>query len=188
MDEKIDKSSITRMRIARFRPDFLQSLNMWHALYYRRSRSSIKGQGHSVKTSSDRQIIALFAKTGSLNLTAMSEFWSEAEKKVFVRSSSTNFATNSPDWRDVRRPSSCNAFAVATFSGFVFYNDSNDNVAVICQGPCALNQMALAHSRLWDAVSGFLFIFAHMQDKLSKVCTVILRFHHYLSSSTFNLS
>jgi len=27
----------------------------------------------------------------------------------------------------------------------------------------------LAHSRLWDAVSGFLFIFAHMQDKLSKV-------------------
>jgi len=38
------------------------------------------------------------------------------------------------------------------------------------QGPCAGNQLALAHSRLWDAVSGFLFIFAHMQDKLSKVC------------------
>jgi ryanodine receptor 2 len=26
----------------------------------------------------------------------------------------------------------------------------------------------LAHSRLWDAVGGFLFLFAHMQDKLSK--------------------
>ncbi|XP_071161899.1 ryanodine receptor-like [Mytilus edulis] len=38
------------------------------------------------------------------------------------------------------------------------------------QGPCALNQLALAHSRLWDAVGGFLYIFAHMQDKLSKDC------------------
>ncbi|XP_076313816.1 ryanodine receptor-like isoform X3 [Tachypleus tridentatus] len=36
------------------------------------------------------------------------------------------------------------------------------------QGPCPLNQQALAHSRLWDAVGGFLFLFAHMQDKLSK--------------------
>ncbi|GFR86965.1 ryanodine receptor 44F, partial [Elysia marginata] len=36
------------------------------------------------------------------------------------------------------------------------------------QGPCSLNQLALAHSRLWDAVGGFLYIFAHMQDKLSK--------------------
>ena len=36
------------------------------------------------------------------------------------------------------------------------------------QGPCVGNQLALAHSRLWDAVGGFLYIFAHMQDKLSK--------------------
>ncbi|XP_041353187.1 ryanodine receptor-like isoform X2 [Gigantopelta aegis] len=36
------------------------------------------------------------------------------------------------------------------------------------QGPCSLNQLALAHSRLWDAVGGFFYIFAHMQDKLSK--------------------
>uniref|UniRef100_A0AAN0LPN8 Ryanodine receptor n=1 Tax=Polyphagotarsonemus latus TaxID=1204166 RepID=A0AAN0LPN8_9ACAR len=36
------------------------------------------------------------------------------------------------------------------------------------QGPCQGNQQALAHSRLWDAVGGFLFLFAHMQDKLSK--------------------
>uniref|UniRef100_T1J5U5 B30.2/SPRY domain-containing protein n=1 Tax=Strigamia maritima TaxID=126957 RepID=T1J5U5_STRMM len=36
------------------------------------------------------------------------------------------------------------------------------------QGPCLLNQQALAHSRLWDAVVGFMFLFAHMQNKLSK--------------------
>ncbi|KAI3389454.1 hypothetical protein SNEBB_011471 [Seison nebaliae] len=36
------------------------------------------------------------------------------------------------------------------------------------QGPCLGNQLALAHSRLWDAISGFLYIFAHMQHKLSK--------------------
>jgi len=56
----------------------------------------------------------------------------------------------------------------------------------ILQGPCAGNQLALAHSRLWDAVSGFLFIFAHMQDKLSKVCTGVPWFHcssHYLTTA-----
>ncbi|KAL3874970.1 hypothetical protein ACJMK2_037916, partial [Sinanodonta woodiana] len=36
------------------------------------------------------------------------------------------------------------------------------------QGPCSLNQLTLAHSRLWDAVGGFLYIFAHMQEKLSR--------------------
>ncbi|XP_060521135.1 ryanodine receptor isoform X2 [Cylas formicarius] len=38
----------------------------------------------------------------------------------------------------------------------------------VIQGPCVPNQQALAHSRLWDAVGGFLFLFSHMQDKLSK--------------------
>lgn len=38
----------------------------------------------------------------------------------------------------------------------------------VIQGPCLSNQQALAHSRLWDAVSGFLFLFSHMQDKLAK--------------------
>lgn len=31
-----------------------------------------------------------------------------------------------------------------------------------------MNQQALAHSRLWDAVVGFMFLFAHMQKKLSQ--------------------
>ncbi|XP_043197981.1 ryanodine receptor-like isoform X5 [Amphibalanus amphitrite] len=38
----------------------------------------------------------------------------------------------------------------------------------VIQGPCVGNQQALAHSRLWDAVGGFLFLFSHMQDKLSR--------------------
>ncbi|XP_071832667.1 ryanodine receptor 2-like isoform X4 [Apostichopus japonicus] len=36
------------------------------------------------------------------------------------------------------------------------------------QGPCAGNQLALAHSRLWDAMGGFLHVFAHLQKKLSQ--------------------
>uniref|UniRef100_A0A673CUD6 Ryanodine receptor 2b (cardiac) n=1 Tax=Sphaeramia orbicularis TaxID=375764 RepID=A0A673CUD6_9TELE len=36
------------------------------------------------------------------------------------------------------------------------------------QGPCTGNQESLAHSRLWDAVVGFLHVFAHMQMKLSQ--------------------
>uniref|UniRef100_A0A671YWR5 Ryanodine receptor 2 n=1 Tax=Sparus aurata TaxID=8175 RepID=A0A671YWR5_SPAAU len=35
-------------------------------------------------------------------------------------------------------------------------------------GPCTGNQQSLAHSRLWDAVVGFLHVFAHMQMKLSQ--------------------
>ncbi|XP_072031407.1 LOW QUALITY PROTEIN: ryanodine receptor 2-like [Amphiura filiformis] len=36
------------------------------------------------------------------------------------------------------------------------------------QGPCSGNQLALAHSRLWDAIVGFLHVFAHLQKKLSE--------------------
>lgn len=36
------------------------------------------------------------------------------------------------------------------------------------QGPCVKNQDALAHSRLWDAISGFIHIFAVLQRKLYK--------------------
>ena len=36
------------------------------------------------------------------------------------------------------------------------------------QGPCVKNQEALASSRLWDAVSGFLQIFALLERKLYK--------------------
>uniref|UniRef100_A0A8V0Y5U8 Ryanodine receptor 1 n=1 Tax=Gallus gallus TaxID=9031 RepID=A0A8V0Y5U8_CHICK len=36
------------------------------------------------------------------------------------------------------------------------------------QGPCTGNQQSLAHSRLWDAVVGFLHVFAHMMKKLAQ--------------------
>lgn len=39
------------------------------------------------------------------------------------------------------------------------------------QGPCTGNQQSLAHSRLWDAVVGFLHVFAHMMMKLAQVRT-----------------
>ncbi|OPJ74315.1 hypothetical protein AV530_001572 [Patagioenas fasciata monilis] len=39
------------------------------------------------------------------------------------------------------------------------------------QGPCTGNQQSLAHSRLWDAVVGFLHVFAHMMKKLAQVGT-----------------
>uniref|UniRef100_A0A8C3P882 Ryanodine receptor 1 n=1 Tax=Chrysemys picta bellii TaxID=8478 RepID=A0A8C3P882_CHRPI len=39
------------------------------------------------------------------------------------------------------------------------------------QGPCTGNQQSLAHSRLWDAVVGFLHVFAHMMMKLAQVTT-----------------
>lgn len=42
-----------------------------------------------------------------------------------------------------------------------------------CQGPCTGNQQSLAHSRLWDAVVGFLHVFAHMQMKLSQVSVCV---------------
>ncbi|CAB1343729.1 unnamed protein product [Coregonus sp. 'balchen'] len=41
-------------------------------------------------------------------------------------------------------------------------------INVAKQGPCTGNQQSLAHSRLWDAVVGFLHVFAHMQMKLSQ--------------------
>uniref|UniRef100_A0A8C4QC96 Ryanodine receptor 2b (cardiac) n=1 Tax=Eptatretus burgeri TaxID=7764 RepID=A0A8C4QC96_EPTBU len=43
-----------------------------------------------------------------------------------------------------------------------------NSVTEYIQGPCTGNQQSLAHSRLWDAVVGFLHVFAHMQMKLAQ--------------------
>lgn len=51
------------------------------------------------------------------------------------------------------------------------------------QGPCTGNQQSLAHSRLWDAVVGFLHVFAHMQMKLSQVCWSPIKLDKKLQSS-----
>lgn len=51
------------------------------------------------------------------------------------------------------------------------------------QGPCTGNQQSLAHSRLWDAIVGFLHVFAHMMMKLAQVrsCHLNLnQLHHHL--------
>uniref|UniRef100_A0A183SSJ8 EF-hand domain-containing protein n=1 Tax=Schistocephalus solidus TaxID=70667 RepID=A0A183SSJ8_SCHSO len=52
------------------------------------------------------------------------------------------------------------------------------------QGPCQGNQLALAHSRLWDAISGFFYLFAHMQDNLSKDPEQLELLHEFLNLQT----
>ncbi len=63
-------------------------------------------------------------------------------------------------------------------------------VFVWFQGPCTGNQQSLAHSRLWDAVVGFLHVFAHMQMKLSQVniYSEVLEIHHDLDTQNPCLS
>uniref|UniRef100_A0A8C4NJ27 Ryanodine receptor 2 n=1 Tax=Eptatretus burgeri TaxID=7764 RepID=A0A8C4NJ27_EPTBU len=43
-----------------------------------------------------------------------------------------------------------------------------NSITEYIQGPCTGNQKSLAHSRLWDAVVGFLHVFAHLQMKLAQ--------------------
>ncbi|CAB1315998.1 unnamed protein product [Coregonus sp. 'balchen'] len=42
------------------------------------------------------------------------------------------------------------------------------------QGPCTGNQQSLTHSRLWDAVVGFLHVFAHMMMKLAQMVDMLV--------------
>uniref|UniRef100_UPI00358EA68B ryanodine receptor 2-like n=1 Tax=Myxine glutinosa TaxID=7769 RepID=UPI00358EA68B len=44
-----------------------------------------------------------------------------------------------------------------------------NSITEYIQGPCTGNQKSLAHSRLWDAVVGFLHVFAHLQMKLAQI-------------------
>ena len=56
------------------------------------------------------------------------------------------------------------------------------------QGPCQGNQQTLAHSRLWDAVVGFLHVFAQLQLKLSKgMFLSVERKYVEFYNSTFSL-
>ncbi|KAK0411652.1 hypothetical protein QR680_005766 [Steinernema hermaphroditum] len=49
------------------------------------------------------------------------------------------------------------------------------------QGPCMGNQMTLANSRLWDAINGFFFLFAHMMEKLYKNSTQLELLREFLN-------
>lgn len=42
----------------------------------------------------------------------------------------------------------------------------------------------MANSRLWDAISGFFYLFAHMQDKLSKDPERLDLLHEFLNLQT----
>jgi hypothetical protein len=43
------------------------------------------------------------------------------------------------------------------------------------------NQMTLANSRLWDAINGFFFLFAHMMEKLYKNSTQLELLREFLN-------
>ncbi|KAK6754201.1 hypothetical protein RB195_013290 [Necator americanus] len=49
------------------------------------------------------------------------------------------------------------------------------------QGPCVGNQMTLANSRLWDAINGFFFLFAHMMEKLYRNSTQLELLREFLN-------
>jgi len=52
-----------------------------HVMCYKHSMSNVKGQVYSVIA----KLLLLFRKSASMNVMAMSEFWSEAGKYQFVR-------------------------------------------------------------------------------------------------------
>ncbi|OZC09630.1 hypothetical protein X798_03324 [Onchocerca flexuosa] len=54
-------------------------------------------------------------------------------------------------------------------------------IHVCSQGPCTGNQMTLANSRLWDAINGFFFLFAHMMEKLYKNSTQLELLREFLN-------
>jgi len=60
----VRKLAISQPRVVRFRSNLVQSPITWHPIYNKRSRSSVKGHGYSVKTSTDRQVSALFEEIG----------------------------------------------------------------------------------------------------------------------------
>lgn len=73
---------------------------------------------------------------------------------------------------------------ISTCLNAYFQNEAAHSIIVLIQGPCIGNQESLAHSRLWDAVVGFLHVFAHMQMKLSQVdhvnVLISLQNHQYV--------
>ena len=66
-------------------------------------------------------------------------------------------------------PNKCSIHWQNTFRYAFILDDRQRTSDCVFQGPCPQNQLALANSRLWDAIAGFLYIFAHMQRKLSQV-------------------
>ncbi|XP_037553482.1 ryanodine receptor 2-like [Nematolebias whitei] len=66
--------------------------------------------------------------------------------------------------KDVIDPLGQRNFSKATEVAKQVFNTLTEYI----QGPCTGNQQSLAHSRLWDAVVGFLHVFAQMQMKLSR--------------------
>jgi len=81
--------AVTQLRILRLHLSLVWSLSTWQPIYFKRSRSWVKGQGPPiVKTS------VPFIKSGSPNSKAASEFWPAARQQHFLRLCSMNLAKN----------------------------------------------------------------------------------------------
>jgi len=88
-------------------------------MYYKRSRSSVKGQGHSVKTAYIRQIIAFSCEIGVAECNGHTRILTGSLEIAVCAHAQYKFEQNSPERLARRRAaSSCNAFAIDTFSSF----------------------------------------------------------------------
>ena len=84
-------------------------------MYYIRSRSSgqsLKGQGHNVKKSS--VLLSIAESNGDVRIILIGSW--DIAVYAHVQYKFGQNKTAYKDWRDVGRPSSCNAFATAAFA------------------------------------------------------------------------
>jgi ryanodine receptor 2 len=119
---------------------FLQLLCEGHNLEFQNYLRSQTGNPTIVNT-----IICTVDYLLRLQESIMDFYWHYSGKSTVDKAGKENF---------------CKAISVAS----QVFNSLTEYI----QGPCVGNQLTLANSRLWDAIGGFLYIFANLQDKLSK--------------------
>jgi len=71
--------------------------------YYKRSRSDIKGQGHNVKRSSDRQLQEIGVAESNSDVRILTRSW-EIAVCAHAQRSTKLAKTAQNNWRDVGRP------------------------------------------------------------------------------------
>ena len=102
--------AITPPRIARLRSDLVQSFNRSQAIHCKCSRSKIKRQGHVVNDKVTRKVMYQQHKSYNTAIDIFSDFslgWRR------------NYSGKGLAWLGGEGGSSCNAFAIATFSSYI---------------------------------------------------------------------
>ncbi|KAL4837214.1 hypothetical protein H8958_017075 [Nasalis larvatus] len=124
-------------------------------------------EGHNSGTSSDPALVLSdfqnFLRTQMGNTTTVNVIISTVDYLLRLQESISDFY-----WyysgKDIIDESGQHNFSKALAVTKQIFNSLTEYI----QGPCIGNQQSLAHSRLWDAVVGFLHVFANMQMKLSQ--------------------